>query len=922
MKNNYLSILFIFVFALSYGQKETANWFFGEFAGLNFSTKNPLPLVGKLATREGCAAISNDKGALLFYTDGSTIFNRNHDVMPNGDELFGNNSSSQSAIIIPKPLDNNIYYVFTVDDAEKFKIDELQNGLSYSIVDMNLDNGNGDVVVESKNTHLITYDQNDIEESDWKCSEKIAASLHADDTAFWVVTYFVDNFYAFKIDENGLSETPIISKVNDRIPIVAWQDPTTGAVLANVSSLGYLKISPNGKKIGIAHSFTAKNRVSGKAFLYDFDNLTGTVSPVGKQLISATFPYGIEFSPKSRKLYITTSNYVTIQGIESFEGSNLYQFNVEAPNILSSKVEINNSVNLVAGALQLALNGRIYRAKSRVDGGVASLAVINKPELDGNAANYEDVGVRLASNTFSRFGLPPFISSSFILTFDYEFTCLGDDTHFFITSEDPYDTLEWDFGDGKKSTDPEPYHRYDNPGEYTVKLTTCFNGFCIEKPLEKKVDIIARVDVVSPYTFIECDVDENTTDGITTFNLQLANDPISMGNGSEVNVYYYKDLATLEIDTLNIKALPNFYKNKIQNEPLFAKVVKSGSDCYSVADVFLKATKTIEFTSGPLIGCNQGDGTAAFDLGTHKGTVIAELSLEPTTKVTYYSSKNKAALGDEPLDENYNGDSSTIFIRLENDNICSGIGQMDLEMTELPNINLDEVLDICMDDFPTKINSGIDLSERQNYTYEWLSGENTYEIEAQVEGEYYVTITDKRSLCSIVKSIDISTVNTPIVKRIELKEENGSHSATVLLEQEGDFEFSLENQFGPYQLESFFNELLPGSYTVFIRDWKNCTLVEKKFFIFGFPKFFTPNSDGESDVWEVKGLNPIDFNYSNIQIFNRFGKLIASIPANGYWDGTYKGRTLPSDDYWFSVTVTDSDNVSTKYIKHFSLIRN
>lgn len=920
MKNKYLTILFIFIFALVYGQKETANWFFGEFAGLNFKNKTPVPLVGELATREGCASISNDKGVLQFYTDGTTIWNKYHNIMPNGTELFGNNSSTQSAIIIPDPLKKNIYYVFTVNNGEKIKLNEIKKGLNYSIVDMNLDNGNGDIIPESKNIHLITYNQNDAKEKDWKCSEKVAATLHSDGSSYWVLTFFTDTFYAFKIDENGLTEEPVKSKINDVIPIVEFQDVNT--VLTNISSLGYLKISPNGKKVAIAHSATAKTRTSGKFFLYDFDNTTGNVSPDGNLLLRGTYPYGVEFSPKSKKLYVTTNNYSINRGELSFDGSNVFQFDLERDNIPGSKKEIHNSGTLIGGALQLAINGKIYRARSNPGEGESSLAVINKPELDGNQSSYEHNGVKLAANTKSNYGLPPFISSSFILTFDYEFTCIGDETHFFITSDDPYDSLVWDFGDGTKSTEVEPYHKYAEAGEYEVSLTTTFNGFT-NKPLKKKIEIIGTIDVVSgPYTFVECDTDLNPEDGITQFNLQLAKDPISLGNGNEVDVFFYKDMNTLVSDTLNSKALPNFYENTIPDEPILAKVLKSGSDCYNVADVILRATKTFEFTAEKMIGCNQGDGTALYDLASQTSSIVSDLGLPPTTTATFYKNKESASLAYEPLDENYIDSPGTIFIRLENDNICSGIGSMDLDMPILPRINQDELLSICSDSFPFRIDAGLDSFERQNYSYEWLSGEQTYEITALEEGEYHLTITDKETLCSIVKSITISKVEAPIVKSVKLEDNGNVHRATILLTNEGDFEYSLESPFGPYQQDPEFNELPPGSYTAFIRDRKNCDVVEKKFFIFGFPKFFSPNSDGDADVWEVKGLNPLDFTYSDIQIFNRYGKLLALIPANGHWDGTYNGRTLPSDDYWFTMTITDPENISTTYVKHFSLISN
>ena len=921
LKNNYLSILFIFIFALGYGQKETANWFFGQYAGLNFSSRSPVAQTGSLNTLEGCASISNSKGALLFYTDGTTIWNRNHDIMPNGDGLFGQKSSTQAAIIVPMPESKNIYYVFTVSRAEYIEIGEVKQGINYSIVDMNLDNGKGDVISGSKNLHLLTYDPNDAEQDEWKSSEKIAATLHNDGISYWILTYFVDTFYAFKLDINGLNEEPIKTVVNDVIPIAVGRSSTT---LVNLSSIGYLKLSPNGKKIAIAHSFTGQSSTSGRVFLYDFDSETGKTSVNGTRLISSTYPYGVEFSPKSRKLYVSTNTYVTNRGVSFFEGSNVYQFDLLSSNILGSKVEIHNSSTLLAGALQLALDGKIYRAKHKTDTGIgeSSLGAITKPELDGAQSGYVEDAVSLASGSYSNYGLPPFISSAFILTFDYEYTCLGDETHFFVTSDDPYDSLVWDFGDGTSSTEAEPYHQYAQTGEYEVTLETTFNGFP-GKPLKKKVEITENIDVVStPYRFIECDVDLDPEDGITQFNLELINDPVSLGRGDEVDVFYYKDLNTLTNDSLNINSLPYFYTNTIPDEPILAKVIRSGSDCYNVADVILRATKTFEFVAEKMIGCNQGDGTALFDLASQTSVIVSDLGLPNTTTATYHRSKSLASLGYEAFDENYIGSPGTIYIRLANDNICSGIGSIELDMPILPRINQDEILSICAASFPYRINAGVDSFERQNYTYEWLSGEQTYEIEALGEGEYHLTITDKETLCSIVRSITISKVDAPIVRNIELEDNGTVHRATVFLENEGDFEFSLESPFGPYQQDPEFNELAPGSYSAFVRDRKNCEVVEKKFFIFGFPRFFSPNSDGEADVWEVKGLNPVDFEYSDIQIFNRFGKLLASIPPNGHWDGTYNGRTLPSDDYWFTMTVTDPDNISTTYVKHFSLISN
>ena len=103
--------LFIFKFSFVFSQLETAHWYFGANAGLDFTSGKPIEdLNGQLVTSEGCSSISDSKGNLLFYTDGDdNTLNKNHLPLLNGDNLFGNNSSSQSAIIVPHPTKTNLY---------------------------------------------------------------------------------------------------------------------------------------------------------------------------------------------------------------------------------------------------------------------------------------------------------------------------------------------------------------------------------------------------------------------------------------------------------------------------------------------------------------------------------------------------------------------------------------------------------------------------------------------------------------------------------------------------------------------------------------------------------------------------------------------------------------------------------------------
>ena len=226
--------LFISISALGFSQAEASHWYFGNGAGLIFDVSNGTVISTNAAsstinTSEGCSSISDFNGNLLFYTDGRNVWDKNHIAMPNanynaGTGLLGDPSSTSSGLIIPKPGNSDQYYVFTVDEPHHQNAwafpnqgpadiqgnvlgsydsggsipnadDGFNNGLTYSLVDLELNSGNGDVVGTEKNIELITYDQSDQGESSYKCSEKITAIEHADGQSYWVLTQFVNKFY-------------------------------------------------------------------------------------------------------------------------------------------------------------------------------------------------------------------------------------------------------------------------------------------------------------------------------------------------------------------------------------------------------------------------------------------------------------------------------------------------------------------------------------------------------------------------------------------------------------------------------------------------------------------------------------------------------------------------------------------------------
>ena len=912
MIRHFLLIIFCLTTISMFSQNESAIWYFGYNAGLDFNTgDDPSVLLnGQLITKEGCATISDANGSLLFYTDGRTVWDRQHQVMPNGEGLLGHSSSTESALIIPKPGNSNSYYIFTIDKPSYFLTeDEPIDGVNYSEVDMTLNNGLGDVVDTQKNIHLITYDVNNATQSEYKSSEKITAVTHSDGSAVWVITHFRNKFYAFLVDYTGVVDTPVVSSVQQMV------EPRINEEGANVTAIGYLKVSPDGEKIAIAHSSTnlgsPRNgtKKSGKVLLYDFNNATGVVSNQ-KNVISNTYPYGVEFSPNSELLYVTTSVF---DEDDLFVKSYLYQYQTEAANVEDTQQTVNNSSN-VAGALQLAINGKIYRAGYPVFGEGEYLSVINNPNGIGSTCNYSHNSLFLEGKT-AQLGLPPFIQSIFLYTFDYEFTCLGDTTHFFITSEEPYDTVEWNFGDGQTSTNEEAYHFYDQPGTYTATLTLSINGVEYD-PMVKQINISEAPNVMqNTYDLVQCDsYDNDPNDGIATFNLALANGPLTFNTSEAIQVYYYHSEAEAIADEHNSNALNNVYENQYQGEILYAKVYKANTQCFNIASIRLETTQSVDLNSFELETCDlDNSGIAEFDLNNAVENIVNTLNLPTNVNVTFHETQQDAAIGINAVPLNYTSSSTSLYIRAESDNVCYGGGVLELIVKDFPLID-DQTINVCPSEFPIIIDSGLSNSDVSNFNYLWNTNDTTNQIYINEPGIYNLTIIDPALNCEKHITVTVNQIETAQVESIVIND----YDVTInLITTIGDFVFSLDDPNGIYQPSNVFTNVEAGSHTIYIKDLFNCNISSETFNIIGFPKYFTPNNDGRHDTWNIKGLDPNDYPDITIYIFNRYGKLLKAFNPNtsNGWDGLLHGKLLTPDDYWYYLKLPEGK----EYRGHFSL---
>ncbi|MEQ9384183.1 MAG: PKD domain-containing protein [Imperialibacter sp.] len=428
-----------------YGNDEQkANiWYFGEQAGIDFNEAPPVALTDEnlMSSPEGCAAISDRNGDLLFYTNGRTVWNKDHEIMLNGMLIGGDSTSAQSSIILPIPDNETLFYIITTDQV----YGDRSYNMRFSVVDMKQDLARGAVII--KDRPLFT-----------NSSEKLAATGVGGGTT-WLFghEYGNNNYRAYPITTTGIG--------NARVTSVG----KTLSFAEELNGRGTMKVSPTGSLIGSVIP-GAENFLE----LVNFDAANGTfTSPL---LIDLEEPapseaYGLEFSSGGARVYVTTTG----------ANSKLFQYNLDSllnasvtysddsvvQFIEQSKFELSSGTGY--GSLQIGPDQVIYMAKDN-SGNLSTIANSNGDEVQ---AGYNDQGFDL-DGRISRLGLPNFAQNILNPPQDPSITvdggCVGQPTRFTATGTSDIDEFAWNFGDGAQALGPDTTHVYQQVGTFNVTL--------------------------------------------------------------------------------------------------------------------------------------------------------------------------------------------------------------------------------------------------------------------------------------------------------------------------------------------------------------------------------------------------------------------------------------------------------------------
>ena len=288
---------------------------------------------------------------------------------------------------------------------------------------------------------------------------------------------------------------------------------------------------------------------------------------------------------------------------------------------------------------------------------------------------------------------------------------------------------------------------------------------------------------------------------------------------------------------------------------------------------------------------------------------------------------------------NYRNTSTTtlatperIYIRIDNSSTteCTAFGDnlyIDLIVEPIPYFEIEDQI-LCDNILPTPLEVRVENYDSL-YAYEWKDANgNTLLTDADFSGiafitsggEHTVTATSTNG-CTKTHTFNVQISSIPVFNTVTILDDRANNSISVLVNGYGDYEFALDNQNfvdGNEINGHVFYNVIEGLHTIYVNDKNGCApIIEKEVIVIRFPKYISPNHDGQHDEFYVYGAD--DFVVSSVTIFDRYGKVITILNQNEKWDGTHLGKLVLPADYWFLAKFIDSQGKIYERKGHFSV---
>jgi PKD repeat protein len=456
--------LLLFSLTIS-AQKDFNIWHFGTWKGvsIDFNVEPPKVMdspIEKMA-ESGASICDPETGEIILYCNDNTIWNSKNLIVKDATGLEGSSSTAQGSLIVPHPCGCDRYIVFQNDIGEfPFTIEDY--GLSYSIVDMKLENSMG--AVTEKNIPI---------------SNKVAEPMIAvKDTAngYWLICHEIEShdYIVYHIGNEGIE--------------MDFQKFTTNNFVDNPGQ-GSLCATFDGNKIAMGQK--------GNPFveILDFDIATGKLTSDTTILFDSGDPdhqhaISVGFSPNGKMLY-------------TVDFGHLYQFDFTDENDFKRNTIYRRDTSATLSAfffLELAPNGKIYASIDDIFSNADFLGVIESPNQAFPDCTFNPFALEIPQSSFA-FGFPAIIKNVYspeYQTFDYnvyfDIEFIDSNKVQLINKSFNIQSYEWNLGDGKLSNEENFNHIYRDTGEYLIRLTGT-NKYGCKKTVEKSLRINVTTDV-------------------------------------------------------------------------------------------------------------------------------------------------------------------------------------------------------------------------------------------------------------------------------------------------------------------------------------------------------------------------------------------------------------------------------------------
>ena len=476
-----------------------------------------------------------------------------------------------------------------------------------------------------------------------------------------------------------------------------------------------------------------------------------------------------------------------------------------------------------------------------------------------------------------------------------------------------------------------PYTNLTNPQAIFFNITNtdtgcdAIGGFSIE--VQEAAE--ANSDGV-PILYEICD-DNVETDGDPSNDsaqFDLTTQDAFVLDGQDPANYTVTYYATLMDAELMVNPLPTLYENTSNPQVIYARVDNDTPGAGPIALDLTTLTDALDVNGDGVFDTIDTDADGVFDLLDVNGDGISD----------GFDTNGDGIIDFIDLD----GDGVGDLVDLNNDGIvdneidsssCYAIAEVTLQVNQLPVFDLEDEYILCVDTNGSEVinqpilETGLSATD---YSFVWsldgvvLPGETGSSLTPTQGGSYTVVVSDITSsgqtMCS-AEDTAIVTESSPasvsaVVTSAAFAE---NHVIEVTAVGSGVYEYSLDD--GPWQESNIFTNVTAGEHLISVRDIRGCGIGTASVLVIDYPKYFTPNGDGNHDTWNI--ISIASQPNAKIYIFDRYGKLLKQISPTGQgWDGTFNGAQMPSSDYWFTIQYNEPLDSSRRQFKaHFTLKR-